>query len=334
MIKAVIFDVDGVLIDSIDQIVDDFQEVGKILGLKIPKRNFIKKRIGLPSSKVIEDCYGKNRKANNLFIKLALKRRPKLRSGVRTVLRKIRLTKAIVTTMRRAVAKKQLKNILKYFKVTVMFEDTKEYKPSPLPLLLACKKLGIYWDEAIYVGDMVRDYETAKNANMEFVGVLGGASTKSEFKRAKVRYLIKSLEELPKVLKKIIIRPRVVTCFLKYKDKILLLKRSSHMKYYRNKWNGVSGYIKPLENPDTRARKEIFEETKIKKTKLIRKGKVIQVFDENQKILWIVHPYLFRIYTDKIKIDWEHTEYKWIKPNEIKKYDTTPKLYETLKKVI
>lgn len=334
MIKAVIFDVDGVLIDSIDEIVDDFQEVGKILGLKIPKKDFIRKQLGLPSSEVIENCYGKNKKADELYKKLRVKRRPKLRPGAETVLRKIKLPKAIVTTMHKEVAENQLKNILKYFKVKVMLEDTKKHKPNPEPLLLACQKLGVYWDETIYVGDMIRDYETAKNANMEFVGVLGGASTKKEFKKAKIKYLIKSPEELPKVIKRIILKPKTVQCFLEYKGKILILKRSPRIKFYKNKWNGISGFIEPMENPDERARKEILEEAKIRKTKLIRKGEVIQVFDKGQKILWIVHPYLFRVYTDKIKIDWEHKKYKWIKPNEMKKFNTTPKLYETLKKVI
>jgi len=45
----------------------------------------------------------------------------------------------------------------------------------------------------------------------------------------------------------------------------------------------------------------------------------------------VVHPYLFRIEDrGKIKIDWEHKETKWIKPEEIGNYQTVPKLKKTL----
>ena len=36
----------------------------------------------------------------------------------------------------------------------------------------------------------------------------------------------------------------------------------------------------------------------------------------------------------EIKLDWEHTEFKWIKPEEMKNYDTVTSLDKSLKKVI
>jgi len=36
----------------------------------------------------------------------------------------------------------------------------------------------------------------------------------------------------------------------------------------------------------------------------------------------------------KIRIDWEHTQFKWIKPHEIDNYTTMPKLKETLAQVL
>ena len=36
---------------------------------------------------------------------------------------------------------------------------------------------------------------------------------------------------------------------------------------------------------------------------------------------------------NKIKIDWEHKEIKWIKPDEIGNYQTVPMLKETLARV-
>ena len=43
----------------------------------------------------------------------------------------------------------------------------------------------------------------------------------------------------------------VITVFVKYKDKILLLKRSNKVNNYPSKWNTVSGYldeVKPIKN--------------------------------------------------------------------------------------
>jgi len=49
---------------------------------------------------------------------------------------------------------------------------------------------------------------------------------------------------------------------------------------------------------------------------------------------WIVHPFLFHVKApEKIKIDWEHTEVKWIKPRELAKYKTVPGLDKALARV-
>jgi hypothetical protein len=49
------------------------------------------------------------------------------------------------------------------------------------------------------------------------------------------------------------------------------------------------------------------------------------LFDE-KSYDWIVHPFLFHIKEKNIiKLDWEHTEFRWIKPSEIKDYKTVPR---------
>jgi hypothetical protein len=35
----------------------------------------------------------------------------------------------------------------------------------------------------------------------------------------------------------------------------------------------------------------------------------------------------------EIKLDWEHTEYKWIKPGEFKEFETVPKLDKSLENI-
>jgi len=98
---------------------------------------------------------------------------------------------------------------------------------------------------------------------------------------------------------------------------------------------GVSGYIE--QGVDEQALVEIEEETSLHREdiSLIKKGKPLVVNDEKLGTKWVVHPYLFHINDrDKIKIDWEHQESKWIKPEDLGNYPTVPMLKETLDRVL
>ncbi len=126
----------------------------------------------------------------------------------------------------------------------------------------------------------------------------------------------------------------MVTCFLKRDDgKILIMKRSERVGTYKGKWGGVAGYLES--EPLTQAFKEIEEETGLKKeeVELLKEGKPVEVIDENLGRKWIVHPFLFYVKNPEIKIDWEHTEIRWIYPEEMKNLPTVPGLYEAWKSV-
>ncbi len=127
----------------------------------------------------------------------------------------------------------------------------------------------------------------------------------------------------------------VVTSFLRFKGRILLLQRSSKVGTYQGQWAGCSGYIENNEEDFDRAIIEIQEETNLskEKIKLIKKGELLKVIDQDTSITWIVHPFLFELSTDKIQLDWEHKNYKWINPNELNNYQTVPKLQEAYEKV-
>ena len=57
------------------------------------------------------------------------------------------------------------------------------------------------------------------------------------------------------------------------------------------------------------------------------------VLDPKTKKIWIVHPAKVELKKNPIiKLDWEHTEYKWIKPENIKKFDIVYNLDESLKR--
>ena len=128
---------------------------------------------------------------------------------------------------------------------------------------------------------------------------------------------------------------KVVTCFLESGGEILILRRSGEVGSYRGSWAGVSGYIES--SADEQALTEIEEETNLRREEieLLKKGEPLAVEDEELGIRWVVHPYLFRIKDrDKIRIDWEHKEVKWIKPEDIANYHTVPQLKEALSRVL
>lgn len=124
----------------------------------------------------------------------------------------------------------------------------------------------------------------------------------------------------------------VVTAVLMKDKKILILKRGQKVRTYKGRWACVSGYLEGNEDALERAYKEIEEETGLKRDdlKLIGRGKPIEFYDEEEKIKWRVHPFLFEVRRNDIRIDCEHTEYKWVYPNEISNYKTVPKLKDVI----
>lgn len=131
--------------------------------------------------------------------------------------------------------------------------------------------------------------------------------------------------------------PSVVTCLLKHNGKLLILKRSDKVRTYKGLWGGVAGYVEDDETPYETAVKEIKEEVGIERgnVRLIKKSDPVRFTDchNGKKYDWIIYPFLFTIEKDvKVKIDWEHTEFRWIPPLEIEKYNTVPHLKEIVLK--
>ena len=126
---------------------------------------------------------------------------------------------------------------------------------------------------------------------------------------------------------------RIVTSFIKNSNKILILKRSNKVRSMKGLWSGVSGIIENNENPKDRAKIEIFEEIGMTKDEIsfiksIEKIKISSPQYENHE--WEVFPFLFETKEIKIKLNWENSEFKWIKVDELKNYKTVPNLNKIL----
>src|ERR687896_1499815 len=77
------------------------------------------------------------------------------------------------------------------------------------------------------------------------------------------------------------IRNDIVTAFIEYRGKILLLRRSQKVNTMKGKWAGVSGYIEKSEEPVRRAITELKEETGLtdENIKFLEEGKPLEAPD-------------------------------------------------------
>lgn len=127
----------------------------------------------------------------------------------------------------------------------------------------------------------------------------------------------------------------IVTAFVRdvRTDKVLLLRRSNRVRTMRGKWSGVSGIIEGNEKPLNRAKTEIFEEAGIARSKirLIRSANGIRIKSpQYRNHEWVVSAFLFEADSPPVRLNWENSDYRWVKIAEMGKYETVPDLYRVM----
>ena len=75
-------------------------------------------------------------------------------------------------------------------------EDVKAAKPSPEGVKFALEHLRSTPKETLYIGDSIVDAETARNARVDFAGVLNGMTTAEELQAYPHKIIMRNLEEL------------------------------------------------------------------------------------------------------------------------------------------
>jgi len=128
-----------------------------------------------------------------------------------------------------------------------------------------------------------------------------------------------------------------VTSFIQDEQKLLILRRSNKVKTMKGLWAGISGIIEKNEEPLTRAKIEIYEETGISedKIRLVKNAEKLRVNSpqyENHE--WEIFPFLFEAKNPDIKLNWENSEYTWITRDELKNYNTVPSLEKVLQNLL
>ena len=178
-VKAILFDMDGVLVDSLDTWCRTFNDTLKHFGLKtIPRNKFIKD-FGAPiehdvkkyfkgkTIREVEHVYNLKFKERISYVKLF----PESVSALKK-LKKHPIKIGLITNSTRFIATTILSNfrLKKYFKVVVTMDDVKRRKPAPDMILKACKLLRINPKNTILVGDTMNDIIAGKRAGCVTVG--------------------------------------------------------------------------------------------------------------------------------------------------------------------
>ncbi|MFA6184445.1 MAG: NUDIX domain-containing protein [Parcubacteria group bacterium] len=127
----------------------------------------------------------------------------------------------------------------------------------------------------------------------------------------------------------------VINCVLEFQGKILIVQRNKNLNFYPNYYNGISGFLDDNKSLEEKVRNEIKEELSLKNAdiKSITLGNIFHQKASKYNKTWIVHPILVRVKTNKIKLDWEAQNFKWIDINDASKYKLLPGFNKVLAEI-
>jgi len=181
VIRAVIFDLDGTLINSINLIAECWSEAFNKFGYNVTRED-IYKDVGLSAEEILSKHIGRREQA--LFEKILeyarrcfdeRKEKHLLLSKdtvnvLETLNRKgILLGVATSSSCKRTFDILREFGIIKYFKTIQCLKPGMRGKPSPDIILYALKDLGVNSSEAIYVGDTIYDCLASYKAGVKFI---------------------------------------------------------------------------------------------------------------------------------------------------------------------
>jgi phosphoglycolate phosphatase len=214
-IKAIIFDLDGTLIDSLPAITIILNQVFTDNNLKENSSNVYRDQIGYGLEVLIEDLLPENMKSKELAYKMAndyrviynkhWKRDTTVYPGVIEILDNLQKQKMPIGILTNKSVF-GLTDIIKYFFPTINFQVIKgrekdvPMKPDPTGAINISKTLDIDLNNILFVGDTEIDIQTAKNANMLSCGVLWGYRDKKVLDDCKTDIIIKKPEEILNII--------------------------------------------------------------------------------------------------------------------------------------
>ena len=213
-IKLVIFDFDGTLADTKENIILTFQMTMKELGVEIKSRQECAATIGL----TLEDAF------KVLYPGMAAEKYVLLRDTYRRIFKENRkilvpgLFPEVMETLEELRRRGYLMSIassrqspslhsfLEDMKIAHLFEyavggDNVEHpKPAPDAVLQILRHYNLSAEEAFVVGDMPFDINMATNAGVKSCGVTWGNADAAQLKESGANYIIDKMSQLLEIL--------------------------------------------------------------------------------------------------------------------------------------
>ncbi|MBI2075797.1 MAG: HAD-IA family hydrolase [Candidatus Aenigmarchaeota archaeon] len=208
----VIFDLDGVLVDSTEAITNTFNQVLiKAAGISVSDKNIIK-MIGMPLDQMFErylpnSMKGEARNCSRMYRQIYGKtcvQGTKVYDGVIDVLEYLKSSKlAVATTKYSNEAEILLKGmaIRKYFKFVLGADDVRKPKPNPEVIDKILDLAGVSRSKAAIVGDTAYDILAGKSAGITTIAATYGFQNKDVLAAAKPDFLIDSLPDLKSIVR-------------------------------------------------------------------------------------------------------------------------------------
>jgi len=183
MIKAVLWDLDGTILDTTELILLSYRHAfSSVLKREISDEealaNFgeplraVMTRYSTERAEELMDCYrDHNHEHHDNFVEPF----PGILDALANIERR-GFKQVIVTSKTEWLSRRGLElfGLTKFFEEVVGFESSEEHKPAPGPAIEALRRLKILPEEAVFVGDSSADFHCASAAGIPFAFALWG----------------------------------------------------------------------------------------------------------------------------------------------------------------
>ena len=209
MKNAAVFDMDGTILNTLDDLMDSTNFALKNNGLKERSLEEIRFFVGNGIQKLIERAvpHGTSKEVfEKVFAdfkshyKIHCADKTSYYDGIPSVIQTLRKmgVKTAVVSNKADFAVQELVEV--YFKglfdVALGEKTGVSKKPSPDMVNAALSVLGVEKEAAFYIGDSDVDFETAKNSSLDFIGVSWGFRGRKFLENLGAKNIIDSPEEL------------------------------------------------------------------------------------------------------------------------------------------
>ena len=214
MAKAVVFDLDGTLLDTLPDIVDSVNYTLEKFGAPSRTTKEIRSFIGNGAKNLIKKSFGNlteeqlNERLsyyNDLYTNSGSPK-TKVFDGVGEVLKTLKMRGykiAILTNKPQITTDDVYKTYLNEYNFDKVIgqRDGVKIKPDPTVLLSMLEEMGVEKSNAYFVGDGDADVKVALNAGVESVSALWGYRDKSELEEIGAKIFIKNPAQLLDIIK-------------------------------------------------------------------------------------------------------------------------------------